>query len=160
MRVLLLAVGRMKSGPERDLLVRYIERTQAMARSVGLSGIEVREVDEGRSRSSLDRKRMEALALTAELPPGARVAVLDERGQALSSDGFAQDLGRARDAGRAAYAVVIGGPDGFADDFRARADLCLAFGKATFPHQLVRVLAAEQIYRTATILAGHPYHRS
>ena len=159
MRVLLLAVGRMKAGPERELLARYLERTQAMARGLGFSAVEVREVDEGRSRSPLDRKRLEALALTAELPAGGRVAVLDERGQSLSSEGFAQDLGRARDAGAAAYAVVIGGPDGFADEFRARADLCLAYGKATFPHQLVRVLAAEQIYRAATILAGHPYHR-
>lgn len=160
MRVLLLAVGRMKAGPERDLLARYIERTQAMARGLGFSAVEVREVDEGRSRSPLDRKRLEALALTAELPAGGRVAVLDERGQAMSSDDFAHDLGRARDAGRAAYALVIGGPDGFADDFRARADLSLAYGKATFPHQLARVLAAEQIYRAATILAGHPYHRA
>jgi 23S rRNA (pseudouridine1915-N3)-methyltransferase len=55
--------------------------------------------------------------------------------------------------------LVIGGPDGVAEALRDKADLCIAYGAATFPHQIVRILAAEQIYRAVTILAGHPYHR-
>jgi 23S rRNA (pseudouridine1915-N3)-methyltransferase len=159
MRIVLLSVGRMKQGPERDLLSRYAERAKALVRGVGLTGFELREIDESRARQPNERKREEAKAIELELAPGARVAVLDERGRSLGSQAFAEEIGRARDNAVAEFVLVIGGPDGVAEALRDKADLCIAYGAATFPHQIVRILAAEQIYRAVTILAGHPYHR-
>jgi len=159
LKIILVAVGRLKSGPERDLCGRYIERAQALARSVGLTGVEAREIDESRARRPEDRKAEEARAVLALLPDDARLVVLDERGRSLTSPDFAADIGRLRDDGASAYALVIGGPDGIADELRAKAHKVLAFGAMTWPHQMVRFMAAEQIYRATTILAGHPYHR-
>ncbi len=159
MRLVLLAVGRMKAGPERDLLRRYADRATGLARSVGLTGFELRELDESRAKAAAERRRDEARAIARDLGPGARIVALDERGQPVSSEGFADLVGSRRDGGAALLAVVVGGPDGLADEVRAGADRCIAYGAATFPHQLVRVMAAEQIYRAMTILARHPYHR-
>ena len=91
---------------------------------------------------------------------GARRVVLDERGKNLSSEDFAKRLASFRDQGSPAALFIIGGADGLAEDVRKDADLALAFGAATFPHQLVRILLAEQIYRALTILSNHPYHRA
>lgn len=160
MRLILSAVGQMKQGPERDLLARYVDRARALARSVGLTGFDGREIGESRARSVPERLRDEAAGLMQDLPPGGRVIVLDERGTALSSAEFAALVGQDRDAGRPALSLLIGGPDGLDPTLRAAADKVLCYGRATFPHQLVRVLAAEQCYRALTILAGHPYHRA
>jgi 23S rRNA (pseudouridine1915-N3)-methyltransferase len=160
MRVLVSAVGRLKAGPEREICARYLERAQAAARSVGLTGVDIRDIDESRARRAEDRKAEEARALLNQVPPGARIVVLDERGKAMGSEAFAGDLGAARDGGAPLYALLIGGPDGLDPSLRARADLTLAFGAMTWPHQLVRIMAAEQVYRAITILAGHPYHRA
>jgi 23S rRNA (pseudouridine1915-N3)-methyltransferase len=154
------AVGRLKAGPERDLAARYLERARAAGRPVGLAGPEVREFEESRARRTEDRKAEEAKALLALAPPGARIVALDERGAHLSSEGFAALVGKARDEGAPAMVFLIGGPDGLDEDLRARASHLLAFGAMTWPHQLVRVMAAEQIYRVVTILSGHPYHRA
>ena len=159
MRLVLIAVGRLKAGTERDLAARYLERAIAAARAVGLAGIDMRELDDSRARRPEDRKVEEAQAILAAIPVGARLLLLDERGKHLSSEEFAADIGKARDSGTSALALVIGGPDGLDQTLRARANLVLAFGAMTWPHQLVRVMAAEQIYRAVTILAGHPYHR-
>ena len=149
----------MKAGPERDICARYLERAQAASRGVGLTGVEMRETDESRARRPEDRKGEEARFLMVQLPAGARIIVLDERGKTLGSEAFAADIGAARDAGAPAYALLIGGPDGIDPELRAKASMVLAFGAMTWPHQLVRIMAAEQIYRAITILSGHPYHR-
>jgi 23S rRNA (pseudouridine1915-N3)-methyltransferase len=159
-RLILTAVGRLKAGLERDLCARYIERAAALARSVGLTGIDLRELDEGRARRPEDRKAEEARALRAAIPAGARLVLLDERGKSLTSEAFATDIGRSRDAGLPALVLAIGGPDGHDPGLLAEAPLTLCFGAMTWPHQLVRIMAAEQIYRALTILAGHPYHRA
>ena len=160
MRIVLLAVGRMKAGPERELLSRYADRARALVRTVGLTGFDVRELEESRARQAAERKRDEGVALAREFGAGARVVALDEGGTPLSSEAFATMIGRARDAGVPSFALVIGGPDGMADEVMTRADHRVCYGTATFPHQLVRVMAVEQIYRAMTILAGHPYHRA
>ncbi len=160
MKLILGAVGRLKAGPERDLAARYLERARAASRPLGLSGPDVRELDESRARRAEDRKADEAKALLALAPAGGRIVVLDERGAHLSSEQFAALIGKARDDGAPALTLFIGGADGLDESLRAKANLALAFGAMTWPHQLVRVMAAEQIYRAVTILSGHPYHRA
>ncbi|MGO9672838.1 MAG: 23S rRNA (pseudouridine(1915)-N(3))-methyltransferase RlmH [Methylocella sp.] len=159
MRLILLCVGRSKAGAERELSLRYVERANAAGRAVGFSGVELRELDEGRARRSEDRKTDEAKAILAALTPGAELIAFDEGGKLLGSRDFAAHLGKRRDAGTPAAMFVIGGPDGLAAEIRAKASLVLSLGAMTLPHQLARIIAAEQIYRAATILSGHPYHR-
>lgn len=159
MRLVLVSVGRAKAGPERELAGRYIERAAAAGRAIGFSSVELRELEESRARRAEDRKEEEAKAIRALLAPGASVIAFDEAGKLASSREFARELGRRRDEGVAALALVIGGPDGLAPSFCASASLVLSFGPMTFPHQLARIMVAEQIYRAVTILSGHPYHR-
>ncbi len=159
MRLILLSVGRTRAGPERELVERYIGRAAAAGRSVGFSSVELREFDESRGQRPQDRKLDEARTLRAALGAAAAFIACDETGKNLSSPDFAAQLGHVRDAGIATLGLVIGGPDGLDPAFRAEARLAIAFGAMTWPHQLARVLAAEQIYRAVTILSGHPYHR-
>ncbi|HUZ90559.1 MAG TPA: 23S rRNA (pseudouridine(1915)-N(3))-methyltransferase RlmH, partial [Methylocella sp.] len=112
MRVLLVCVGRLKAGPERDLAARYIERAAASGRAIGFSGVELREAAESRAARPDDRKREEARALAVRLPPRATVIALDETGKEMTSLGLATKLGHARDDAIADTAFVIGGPDG------------------------------------------------
>jgi 23S rRNA (pseudouridine1915-N3)-methyltransferase len=157
-RLSVVAVGRLKSGPERSLVERYRERVEALGRPLGLSPFDLTEIPEGRGRRAPDRQAEEAAALVAKIGPAALVA-FDERGKSISSEAFATLLARWRDRGRPGAACVIGGPDGLDEAVRGRAELVLSFGALTLPHQLVRVLVVEQLYRAMTILAGHPYHR-
>jgi len=159
MRITIAAIGRMKSGPERELLDRYVDRAGKQGRALGIGRVEVREAAESRAARADDRRAEEAAVLLDGLGDRVTVVALDERGRTLDSDGFAAFL-EARLAEGRDLAVLIGGADGHGEAVRGRADLTLAFGAMTFPHQIVRILAAEQIYRAITILAGHPYHRA
>ena len=159
MRVGLVAVGRMKQGPERELVARYLDRAVAAGKSLGLTGFAVSELSESRAGSAPSRKTEEAKAIAAQLPAGGLVIALDERGKTLSSDDFAHRLARWRDDGKSALSFVIGGADGLDPAFVKAADLALSFSPLTWPHQLVRIMLAEQLYRATTILSGHPYHR-
>ncbi len=150
----------MKAGPERELLDRYVARSRAMGRSIGITAVDVLEFDEGRSRSAEERKREEAAGLASKIAPGSPVILLDERGKSLSSSAFAERIGKIIAAGTPSLVFAIGGPDGFDAEYRDRATQVLSFGTATLPHQLIRVVLAEQIYRACTILNGHPYHRA
>lgn len=159
MRLMLVAVGRMKDGPERILTARYIERALASGKPLGLSGPIITELSESRARSASERMREEAKAILAAIPDKSVIIALDERGKSVSSEDFASRIGQWRDANRPALALVIGGADGFDAEIRSRADLVLSFSPMTWPHQIVRIMAAEQLYRATTILSGHPYHR-
>lgn len=159
MRLAVLAIGRLKDGPERDLCLRYQERSMAMARALGFSGPDMGELPESRAKRADDRKREEASALAAKISPGG-IVILDERARAITSEALAAHLAAARDRGQAAMHFVIGGADGLEPGLMARAERGIAFGSMTLPHQLVRVLVLEQIYRAMTICAGHPYHRA
>ncbi|WP_297109355.1 23S rRNA (pseudouridine(1915)-N(3))-methyltransferase RlmH [uncultured Devosia sp.] len=158
MRIAIAAIGRMKNGPERELVARYLERAGASGRPLALTGFDVTEISESRAGSSAARKAEEAKALRAALPDGITI-MLDERGKGLNSEAFAGQLARWRDDGRAAVGFVIGGADGIDPDFVRTADLALSFSPMVWPHQLVRIMLAEQLYRATTILSGHPYHR-
>jgi 23S rRNA (pseudouridine1915-N3)-methyltransferase len=158
-RVQIAAIGRMKQGPERELVARYLDRAIAGGKSLGLNGFEVSEHPESRAATAPLRKADEAKVLRAGVPDGAVLVALDEHGKSISSDAFASQLGRWRDDGRTAATFLIGGADGLDPALLAGAALALSFSPLTWPHQLVRIMLAEQLYRATTILSGHPYHR-
>ncbi len=159
MRISLFAVGRLKTGPEKELASRYLDRFAKAGPAIGLELARMTEVSESRASSSETRKREEAAALEKALPEGAVLILLEERGKAIDSEAFADLLGRQRDGGKRDVMIAIGGADGLDPELRKRADLTLNLGSMTWPHQLVRILIAEQLYRAVTILSGHPYHR-
>jgi 23S rRNA (pseudouridine1915-N3)-methyltransferase len=158
MRLGLIAVGRLKDGPERALIDRYLTRARDLAKPLGLHGPAVTELPESRARRPEDRQREEGQAILAARPQGLLIA-LDERGDPIDSAGFAARLTRERDNGTASFTLVIGGADGLDPAVRAASGLTIGFGRMTLPHQIVRALVAEQLYRALTICAGHPYHR-
>lgn len=160
MRLIVIAVGRLKQGPERDLAERYHERFVDAGRKLGLRGLDIHEIPESRARDAPTRMAEEGRAIAALIPEKALMIALDERGKNLDSETFAGHLGRWRDEGTPDAAFVIGGADGLSPELRSKVKLTVAFGAATWPHQLVRVLLLEQLYRAATILSGHPYHRA
>jgi 23S rRNA (pseudouridine1915-N3)-methyltransferase len=160
MRLLIAAVGRLKAGPERELLDRYVERANAAGRSVSLGPLEISEISESQDRRPQDRMADEARKLQTAVPKGAKRILLDSGGRALKSEDFAARLAALRDQGAPGIVFLIGGADGLDPGLIAKADLTVSYGAATFPHQIVRILLAEQIYRAITILSGHPYHRA
>lgn len=155
MRVHLCAVGRLRVGPERDLVQDYVTRFDRTGRALGLGPFAEHEVEDKRGGGM----EAEAELLARAVPNGALICVMDERGKVLSSPEFADQLARWRDGGRQDVAFVIGGADGIAPVLRDRADFALSFGRMVWPHMLVRVMLAEQLYRAASILSGAPYHR-
>lgn len=160
MRIVIAAIGRMKSGPERDLAERYRKRAADLGRKFGFRDIEIIEIRESRAAEADKRVLEESIALANVIPKDAAIILLDERGENLDSMTFSDRLGGWRDGGKSALVCVIGGADGLAPTLRDTADLSLAFGTATWPHQLVRIMLLEQVYRALTLLAGHPYHRA
>jgi 23S rRNA (pseudouridine1915-N3)-methyltransferase len=152
MRVLLVAVGRLKSGPERDLYEHYAARLSWPIR--------LKEIDARPPLPPAQQKAREGDLLLAAVPEDAKLIALDETGELLTSAGFAARLGAWRDQGAGELAFVIGGADGLDARLHERADLRLSLGLVTWPHLLVRGLLAEQLYRAQQILAGHPYHRA
>jgi 23S rRNA (pseudouridine1915-N3)-methyltransferase len=159
MRIVVIAVGRLKQGPERDLAETYRKRAAATGRSLGLRDIEILEIRESRAPDAERRRVEESIAIANVIPDRAVLVMLDERGDNLDSATLAARLREWRAEDRAAVCFAIGAADGLADSLRQRANLKLAFGAATWPHQLVRIMLLEQVYRSATILSGHPYHR-
>jgi len=156
MRVHICAVGRLRAGPERDLVDDYLARFDKTARAMHLGPAREHEVEDKRGSGMA----AEAALLERAIPGGALLMTLDERGRTLSSPQFAGKLEQWRDEGRRDLALVIGGADGMAPELRKRADFSLSFGAMVWPHMLVRVMVAEQLYRAATILSGGPYHRA
>lgn len=156
--MIIAAIGRMKRGPEQELVSRFAERAQQMARSSGISSVDVLEIAESRAGDAATRKREEAAALTSRLPARCAIYCLDERAKALTSRQFAESIQHHCDNARD-LALVIGGADGLDPALLKECTGLLGFGRFTLPHQLVRVLVAEQLYRALTINAGHPYHR-
>src|ERR1041384_4607365 len=158
MRLVVAAIGRLKDGPERELAERFRKRAAQSGRNIGFREVDVVEVRESRAQDVGKRMIEESIALTSIIPDRAITIILDERGESLDSATLASRLGRWRDDGRPATIFIIG-DDGLAPALLDKASLKLAFGAATWPHQLVRVMLLEQIYRAISILSGHPYHR-
>jgi len=159
MRIVVAAVGRLKRGPETELSERYRKRAAQTGRQFGLRDIEIIEIRESRAAEAGKRVLEESIALANVIPENASVVLLDSQGENLDSASLATRLGKWRADRRSAAVFIIGGADGLAPILREKADLRISFGLATWPHQLVRVMLLEQLYRAMTILAGHPYHR-
>ena len=161
MRIIVAAIGRLKKGPETELSERYRKRTEQTGRNLGLRGVDIIEIKESRADDAGKRMLEESIALANIIPQGAALVMLDERGNNIDmARSLAGQLGKWRSNDRTAVVFVIGGADGLAASLRAKAELRLSFGAATWPHQLVRIMLLEQLYRATTILSGHPYHRA
>lgn len=156
MRVQICAVGRMRAGPEKSLMDDYLERFARTGRGLGLGPASVLEVEDRKGGGMA----AEAELLRRAVPKGAVICTLDERGKTLNSPEFARMLAGRRDDGCGDLAFVIGGADGIDPGLRGEADVRLSLGRMVWPHMLVRVMLAEQLYRAASILAGSPYHRA
>ena len=155
MRILIAAVGRLRSGPEAELTADYVARAANAGRQLGFKSVDLTEVE---AKPNGDQ-RAEAGALFRATPDDARKILLDERGAEWTSRQLAEKLARWRDDGLSHTVFWIGGADGVSQSVRDQTDEKLAFGRQTWPHRLVRVMIAEQIYRAVTILGAQPYHR-
>jgi 23S rRNA (pseudouridine1915-N3)-methyltransferase len=160
MRVVVAAVGRLKQGPERELAERYRKRAAEAGRSAGLSAVDVIEIKESRAGDAARRMVEESIAVANVIPEHAVTVILDARGESINSAAFAGRLQEWRQQNKSAVVFIIGAADGLAPSLREKASIAIAFGTATWPHQLVRVMLLEQLYRAVTILSGHPYHRA
>jgi 23S rRNA (pseudouridine1915-N3)-methyltransferase len=159
MKLKISAIGKLKSGPERELFQRYLTRSGGMANQLGFSAISLREFSESKNNSPEIRKQQEAEQLISTTNKGGILLAFDENGKDLTSTQFATMLATERDSGAGELVFALGGPDGLGAELLDKAKARLRFGKMTWPHQVARILLAEQIYRAMTILAGHPYHR-
>jgi 23S rRNA (pseudouridine1915-N3)-methyltransferase len=153
-RLTVLVVGKLKSGPERELVDEYLKRAEPLGRTLGFRGIAETEVASGGGLGA------EAERLVAKLSAGSARLRLDEAGAAMTSVHFADRLARLRDQGTADLTFLIGGAEGFGAEIRSAVPDAMAFGPQTWPHRLVRVMLAEQIYRALSILSGSPYHKA
>jgi 23S rRNA (pseudouridine1915-N3)-methyltransferase len=166
MRILIASVGRgQKAAIDETAAAQvYLKNAEQMGARLGFGAMALREVEDRSKRAgqsaAAQRKQREGELLLAQTPDGATLVALDGRGRALSSEKFAEWLGRTKDQGCRNLVFVIGGADGLADAVMARAQMQLSLGTMTWPHMLVRMMLSEQIYRSVTILANHPYHRS
>ncbi len=160
MRIVVAAVGRLKQGAERELAERYRNRVIEAGRSAGLSAVDVVEIKESRAGDAPRRMLEESIAIANIIPDRAVTVIVDARGESMSSASFAGRLQGWRQQNKPAVVFIIGAADGLAPSLREKASLAIAFGGATWPHQLIRIMLMEQLYRAVTILAGHPYHRA
>jgi 23S rRNA (pseudouridine1915-N3)-methyltransferase len=159
MRITVAAVGRARDTPEQSLCDLHLKRATALGGKLGFTQLDFLTVDISRGSDNAARMEEEAKRLTSRVPHPAHRIALDEGGRSLSSEALAKHLASLRDRGGRDLVFMIGGPDGMASSLREGANERLAFGLQTWPHLMVRVMLAEQIYRAFTILSGHPYHR-
>jgi 23S rRNA (pseudouridine1915-N3)-methyltransferase len=160
MRLSIRAVGRLKTSPEQALAIDYLSRAEKLGRRAGIRSVSLTEISESPAGTPSLRQRDETDRLLAAVPAGAVVIGLDERGGEMTSLEFSAELRRLLDGGSKDLVFLIGGADGHASTLPAHAARLLSLGRMTWPHALVRLMLAEQIYRSVTILINHPYHRA
>jgi 23S rRNA (pseudouridine1915-N3)-methyltransferase len=157
MRITICAVGRLRQGPEQDLINHYIKLLRGTASQAGFTSVDMLEVDDRKSPKGPTGQIWQAEQLMSKIPNGAQIVALDENGKTLSSPALATKMSTWKEQTRD-LAFLIGGPDGHGKDVLDKACFNWALGPATWPHMLARALVVEQIYRTSCILTGHPYH--
>lgn len=148
--ITILALGKAGRRPEAALAQSYLDRLPFSAA--------IKELEEKRPLQGLELKRREGKKLLSAIPDNAFLVVLDEKGRQMTSPQLADSLAQWRESGRPLI-FAIGGADGHDESVLKRADRTLSLSKMTWPHMLVRVMLAEQLYRATSIQAGHPYHR-
>lgn len=153
MKISLIAVAKIKRGPERDLIDDYIGRAKKMGGALGIRDVSEIEVEAGQTQEQ------ECERLKSKIPDGARVFLFDETGSDWTSIAFSKELEIRKDQGCPHMAFLIGGADGYTDEMKDTYSDKIRLGSLTWPHKLVRVLASEQIYRALSLMAGTPYHR-
>jgi 23S rRNA (pseudouridine1915-N3)-methyltransferase len=159
MRLQVLAIGKLKAGPEKTLSLDYQTRLEGLGRKAGITKLTVADFAESQGQTAGQRQAEEARLLAGALAPRAFTLVLDEKGKTFTSEGFSQFLRRHLDQGTQDLAFLIGGPDGHSAETRKDAGLLVSLSAMTWPHRLVRLMLLEQIYRAVTIMVNHPYHR-
>lgn len=159
MQIRIIAVGRLKAGPERELVARYLDRLQKSGRGIGITQADIVEIPESRADTERLRREQEAESIRRALAKTDTWFVLDERGKDQPSERFAATLRDLLESSTGTLAFIVGGADGVSPNLRQEAAAALCFGKMTWPHQMVRIMVCEQLYRAVTILSGHPYHR-
>lgn len=162
MKIAVCAIGRYKGAVENQLTLDYIKRAELTGRALGVTGVELIEVEPKAGKkapTSEALKALEAQSILEAVGEGATLIACDERGEGLNSRQIAKRIESFKDKGAKKLVFLIGGADGLDPELRAKCAFSLAFGPQTWPHLLVRVMLAEQIYRAITILSNHPYHR-
>ena len=155
MKIILRAGGVIRSGPERDMIDDYMQRAKGLARGTGFLSVNEQQVDLRNSKTRAD----ETQSLLGDMPAGAKLVIFDERGKTPTSRQISKQFAAWRDDGISQLVLVIGGADGFEPSSIPSGVTRWAFGPQTWPHKMVRLMAAEQIYRALSILARTPYHR-
>jgi 23S rRNA (pseudouridine1915-N3)-methyltransferase len=157
MRITICAVGRMRTGPEQDLIDHYLKLLKGTAPRAGFTSVDVIEIDDRKSPRGIAGQSWQAEQLLNKASNVSQIIALDENGKTLGSPDLAKKIGDWRDQNQD-LAFLIGGPDGHGQEVLNEANFTWALGPATWPHMLVRALVIEQIYRSSCILTGHPYH--
>jgi len=160
MKLFIGCVGRLKNGPEKILFNGYFDRCRKAGPKIGLGPLQLIEIVEAKNSQRPQRLRLEAAGLAKMPIQNSPRIVLDEQGRHLSSTEFSDQLKNWRDAGVRQASFLIGGPDGLDRSIIDNADLVLSLGPMTWPHMIARILLAEQLYRSISLLSGHPYHRA
>ena len=155
MKIILRAGGVIRAGPEREMIDDYLRRAQGLARGTGFLSVEEQQVDLRSAKSRATETQM----LLGDMPAGAKLVIFDERGKTPTSRQISTQFANWRDDSIRQLVLVIGGADGFEPSSIPAGTTRWAFGPQTWPHKMVRMMAAEQIYRALSILARTPYHR-
>lgn len=154
MHISIISVGKLKKGPEKDLVDDYVSRFNKAGPSLGLRSLKVIDVANGGGLAA------EGDRLLGALPIGAKCIRLDEHGPQLSSVKFSNKIAQLRDDGLGQLCFLIGGAEGYSDEVRNACTETLAFGPQTWPHRFVKAMIAEQLYRAVSLQAGLPYHKA
>ena len=155
----ILTVGRLKQDAEQTLQQRYLQRLQKAGPAQGIKNCIVKEINESKQSSAQKRQQEETSKLLSQANNQAHLIFLDERGSELTSTKFADKIKSIQHEGTQHISFFIGGPDGHDKQQLKKAQTTLSLSKLTLPHGLARVFLLEQLYRTLTIWADHPYHR-
>lgn len=156
MRINICAIGHIKNSPEEELIKDYINRFDRIGNIIGVGPIKVIEKEDKKNKGVL----AEGQLLMDSIPTGSIICTLDENGLELDSYGFAKKISFWRDHGNQAVTLIIGGASGLSKGVKEKADLSISLGKMVWPHRLVRVMLAEQLYRAASIISRSPYHKA
>lgn len=160
MRILIAAVGRLKDAEEKAIFFRYATRLAKAGRAAAIGPLDVVEVAESRAPLVDVRRSEEATRLLQAIGPTMLKVALHGKGETMTSEHLAKFLKKHADTGVKTCGFLIGGPDGHGEEALLQSNAAFSMGPLTFPHGLARIILAEQLYRAATIVTGHPYHRA